>query len=177
MPTLGTWTASVRLSAAHALTTFESGEPTLDHWLKSRALHNEGRGASRTYVVCNDDHVVGYYRLATGSVCSDSAPGLIRRNMPNPIPVMLLGRLAVAVAWQRHGIGTALLRDAVLRTANVAQMVGLKALMVHALSESARCFYKAHGFSSSPTNPRTLFLHMGCHICAGYSSLAGCYEC
>ena len=80
--------------------------------------------------------------------------------MPNPIPVMLLGRLAVDLAWQRHGIGKALLRDAIFRTANVAHMVGVKALMVHALSESARRFYEVHGFGPSPTHPRTLFLHM-----------------
>jgi GNAT superfamily N-acetyltransferase len=160
LPRRGTWTAPVPLSAAHDLTTFDSGEPTLDHWLKAHALRNEGRGASRTYVLCNEDQVVGYYSLATGSVCSEVAPGRIRRNMPNPIPVMLLGRLAIDLAWQRQGIGKALLRDAILRTANVAQMVGVKALMVHALSESARRFYEAHGFDPSPTNPRTLFLHM-----------------
>jgi GNAT superfamily N-acetyltransferase len=160
LPTLGTWTAPALLSAAHDLTTFASGEPTLDHWPKTHARRNEGRGASRTYAVCHDDQVIGYYSLATGSVCSELAPGPIRRNMPNPIPVMLLGRLAVDLAWQRHGIGKALLRDAVLRTANVAQMVGVKALMVHALSESARRFYDAHGFDPSPTHPCTLFLHM-----------------
>ena len=98
MPLRGTWTAPVRVSATHCLTTFESGEPTLDHWLKTHALRNEGHGASRTYVVCNDDHVVGYYSLATASICSDLAPGRIRRNMPDPIPVMLLGRFAVDLA-------------------------------------------------------------------------------
>jgi GNAT superfamily N-acetyltransferase len=84
--------------------------------------------------------------------------------MPNPIPVMLLGRLAVDLAWQRHGIGKALLCDAVLRTASVAQLVGVKALMVHALSESVRRFYGAHGFDPSPTHPRTLFLHLAAPI-------------
>lgn len=160
MPTFGIWTAPALLSAAHDLTTFASGESTLDHWLKTHALRNEGRGASRTYVVCHDDQVIGYYSLATGSVCSELAPGRIRRNMPNPIPVMLLGRLAVDLAWQRHGIGKALLRDAIFRTANVTQMVGVKALMVHALSEQARRSYDAHGFDPSPTHPRTLFLRM-----------------
>ena len=164
MPTRGTWAAPAPLSAAHDLTTFASGEPTLDHWLKTHALRNEGRGASRTYVVCQDDQVIGYYSLATGSICSELAPGRIRRNMPNPIPVMLLGRLAVDLTWQGHGIGKALLRDAVLRTANVAQMVGVKALMVHALSESARRFYDAHGFAPSPTHPRTLLLQMAAPI-------------
>ncbi len=132
LPTVGTWTAPAPLAATHDLTTFESGEPALDHhWLKTHARRNEGRGASRAYVVCNDDHVIGYYSLATGSVCSEQAPGRIRRNMPNPIPVMLLGRLAIDLAWQRHGIGKALLRDAIFRMATVAQLVGVKALMDH----------------------------------------------
>jgi len=123
-------------------------------------LRNEGRGASRTYVVCADNQVVAYYRLATGSVASELVPGRIRRNMPNPIPVMVLGRLAVDLAWQRHGIGKALLRDAVLRTTQVSEIVGVKALLVHALSDPAVCFYEANGFYPSPTHPRTLFLPM-----------------
>jgi GNAT superfamily N-acetyltransferase len=143
---------------AHDLSGFESGEPTLDNWLKQRALRNEGHGASRTYVVCVDHHVVAFYSLATGSVGSELVPGRLRRNMPEPIPVMVLGRLAVDLAWQRHGVGKALLRDAILRTVQVAAVVGVKALMVHALSERATRFYEAHGFSPSPPNPRTLFL-------------------
>lgn len=104
MPEAGTWSAPAPLTAAHEVSDFESGEPTLDHWLKHRALRNEGRGASRTYVVCGDHHVVAYYCLATGSVGSELAPGRLRRNMPDPIPVMVLGRLAVDLAWQHHGV-------------------------------------------------------------------------
>jgi GNAT superfamily N-acetyltransferase len=158
VPEAGTWSAPAPLTAAHEVIDFESGEPTLDHWLKHRALRNEGRGASRTYVACVDRRVVAYYCLATGSVGSELAPGRLRRNMPDPIPVMVLGRLAVDLAWQHHGVGKALLRDAILRTVQVSEVVGVKALMVHALSERAKHFYEAQGFCHSPTQPRTLFL-------------------
>lgn len=152
------WSAPSPLTAAHQVTDFACGEPTLDHWLKHRALRNEGRGASRTYVLCADQRVVAYYCLATGSIACELAPGRIRRNMPDPIPVMVLGRLAVDQAWQRHGLGKALLRDAILRTIQVAEIVGVRALLVHALSEHAIDFYAAHGFHPSPMNPRTLLL-------------------
>lgn len=152
------WSAPAPLTAAHHVADFECGEATLDQWLKTRALRNEGRGASRTYVVCADHQVVAYYCLATGSVSSELAPGRIRRNMPDPIPVMVLGRLAVDLAWQRHSLGKALLRDAILRTIQVSEIVGVKALLVHALSDPAVRFYEANGFYPSPTNPRTLFL-------------------
>lgn len=154
------WSAPVLLTAAHHVADFDCGESTLDHWLKHRALRNEGRGASRTYVVCADQQVVAFYCLATGSINSELAPGRIRRNMPDPIPVMVLGRLAVDLAWQRHGLGKALLHDAILRTLQVAELVGVKALLVHALSDAAVRFYEDHGFHSSPANPRTLFLSL-----------------
>ncbi len=150
--------APVPLTAAHHVADFECGEITLEHWLKTKALRNEGRGASRTYVFCDDNLVVAFYCLATGSVSSELAPGSIRRNMPDPIPVMVLGRLAVDLAWQRHGFGKALLRDAILRTLQVSEIVGVKALLVHALSDPAVRFYEAKGFRPSPTHPRTLFL-------------------
>jgi len=152
------WGVPAPLTAAHKVTAFESGEPTLDYWLKHRALRNEGRGASRTYVVCDDHLVIAYYCLSTGSVSSELAPGRIRRNMPEPIPVMVLGRLAVDLAWQRRSLGKALLRDAILRTIQVSEVVGVKALLVHALSDQAVRFYEANGFYPSPSNPRTLFL-------------------
>lgn len=153
------WSVPAPLTAAHNVAAFESGESTLDYWLKHRALRNEGRGASRTYVVCDDHLVVAYYCLSTGSVSSELAPGRIRRNMPEPIPVMVLGRLAVDLAWQRRSLGKALLRDAILRTIQVSEVVGVKALLVHALSDQAVRFYEANGFYPSPSsNPRTLFL-------------------
>lgn len=152
------WNAPVPLTTSHVVADFRCGEPSLDHWIKYRALRNEGRGASRTYVLSAGRQVVGYYCLATGSVASHHAPGRVRRNMPDPIPVMILGRLAIDLAWQRQGLGKALLRDAILRTLQVADMVGIRALLVHALSDSAVCFYEAHGFHPSPLNSRTLLL-------------------
>jgi GNAT superfamily N-acetyltransferase len=148
----------VPLTAAHELAGFVCGEATLDLWLKQRALRNEGRGASRTYVLCDGKQVIAYYCLAAGSIVSELAPGNIRRNMPDPIPVMVLGRLAVDQGWQGQGLGKALLRDAVLRVLQVADLVGVKALLVHALSEAAGRFYQEHGFRPSPINPRSLFL-------------------
>lgn len=152
------WKAPEPLTAAHQLAGFESGESTLDHWLKHRALRNQGSGASRTYVLCADGQVIAYYCLATASIMSEQASGRIRRNMPDPIPAMVLGRLAVDHRWQGQGIGKALLRDAILRTVQVSEIVGVRALLVHALTESAVNFYQAHGFHPSPVNPRTLFL-------------------
>lgn len=100
--------------------------------------------------------MVGYYALATGSVVRQQAPGKIKRAMPDPIPVMILGRLAVDQSQQGHGFG--LLRDAILLTYNVSQHVGVRALLVHALSESARDFYLYNGFLSSPIEAMTLML-------------------
>ena len=112
-----------KLSATHDLSDFDSGEPVLDEWLRRRALHNEASGSSRTYVVCVDKKMVGYYTLAVGAVVRAVAPGRMRRNMPDPLPVMVLGRLAVDTGLQRRGIGRGLLRDAVLRTILIVQIV------------------------------------------------------
>jgi GNAT superfamily N-acetyltransferase len=156
------WTVPSPLKAEHGFSAFTCGEISLDHWLKQRALRNEGRGASRTYVVCVDhpraETVVAYYCLATGSIACELAPGGIRRNMPDPIPVMVLSRLAVDVNWQGQGIGKALLRDAIMRTIQVSEIVGVKALVVHAHSEQAVKFSEEHGFQQSPMDFYTLLL-------------------
>lgn len=152
------WRAPEPLTTAHQVIDFDCGEPTLNLWLQRRALRNEDHGASRTYVLCRGQQVVAYYCLSTGSVMSEVVPGRIRRNMPDPIPVLILGRLAVTLSWQNHGLGKALLRDAILRTLGVAELVGVKALMVHALSEVAANFYLEHGFYASPRQRLTLFL-------------------
>jgi GNAT superfamily N-acetyltransferase len=130
----------------------------LDDWLRSRAARNERDGASRTYVVCADKRVKAYYYLATGSVAGKQAPGRVRRNMPDPIPVMILGRLAVDTTLQGQGIGRGLLRDAILRTLKAAQIAGIRALMVHALDEDAARFYLSNGFLPSPFDPLVLML-------------------
>jgi GNAT superfamily N-acetyltransferase len=155
---VGQLTKPERLHADHVISEFESGNETLDHWLHHKAWPNDRSDASRTYVVCEGSHVVAYYCLSTGSIDRGEATGKLRRNMPDPIPVMILGRLAVDLAWQRHGLGAALLQDALFRTIQVSEIAGVKALLVHAISEEAIAFYKKWGFSPSPLNPRTLFL-------------------
>ena len=146
------------LSTAHNSEAFDCGEPVLNDWLKRRALKNEDSGASRTFVVCQDDNDVGYYVLATGSVMHKDAPSKIKRNMPEPVPVMILGRLAVDKNAQSMGIGRGLLKDAILRTITVAKQAGIKALLVHALSDKARKFYLRCGFIESPLDPMILMI-------------------
>lgn len=146
------------LTSNHDLLTFESGEPVLDHGLRRRALANERSGASRTYVTASRGRVVGFYSLAFGSVMRQAAPGKIRRNTPEQIPVMIVGRLAVDRAFQRRGLGRALLRDAVLRTLQAACIAGIRAILLHALSDEAKLFYLRCGFAESPLNPMTLMI-------------------
>lgn len=152
--------ALVPISAGHDLTAFDSGVDTLDDWLRRRARANQISGASRTYVVADGDRVVAYYCLASGALAAGAAPGAIRRNMPDPIPVVVLGRLAIDRAWQGQGLGSALLRDAVLRTTEAAHILGIRGLVVHAISDAARAFYEHHGFTVSPTQPMTLILSL-----------------
>lgn len=146
------------LAATHEVGAFDCGVPVLDDWLKERARRNEAAGASHTYVVCRGNAVVGYYSLATGAVTRDGAPGPLRRNMPEPIPVMVLGRLAIDRRYQNQGIGRALLRDAVLRVVRAAEIAGIKAVLVHAISSEAKRFYLAQGFQAFPGEPMTLCL-------------------
>lgn len=148
------------LSAAHNLSSFESGEPALDDWLRRRALRNETGGGSRTYVVCTEPgkRVVAYYCLAVGAVARTGASGSVRRNMPDPIPAMVIGRLAVDRGFQSRGIGRAMLRDAILRTIQAASIAGIRAILVHAISDEARQFYERCGFHSSPIDLMTLMI-------------------
>jgi predicted N-acetyltransferase YhbS len=147
-----------KLTAEHDISGFDSGEPVLDVWLRRRALANEDSGSSRTYVVCTQNRVVGYYALAVGAVAHAGAPGRVKRNMPDPVPVMVLGRLAVDQDVQRRRIGTGLLRDAVLRTVQAAEIAGIRAIVVHAISEAAKRFYQEYGFIASPIDPMTVMI-------------------
>ena len=150
--------APERLEPHHLLESFDCGIHSLNDWLKRRARMNEREGASRSYVVCAGQEVVGYYCLAAGSVCCLDVPGRVRRNMPDPLPVMVIGRLAIHREWQGQGLGRALLRDAALRTLSAAEVAGVRAILVHALSEEAKRFYIRWGFMESPTNPMTLVI-------------------
>jgi predicted N-acetyltransferase YhbS len=149
------------LSADHQLNTFNCGETSLDEWLKRRALLNQSNGASRTFVVVDESQlVIGYYALAAGAVHHQDATRSVRQNMPDPIPVMVLARLAVDIRTQGMQLGAGLLRDAVDRSLAVAKNTGVRALLVHALHERAKEFYLYFGFQASPVHPLTLMLRL-----------------
>jgi predicted N-acetyltransferase YhbS len=146
------------LAPHHELDAFESSVATLDEWLKRRARRNEIDGASRTFVLCTGRRVIGYYSLAAGSLLHVAATGKVRRNMPDPVPALLLARLAVDRAWHGKGLGADLLADAVSRAIGAAETIGVRAILVHAISDGAKAFYEKHGFRSSPIEPMTLMV-------------------
>jgi GNAT superfamily N-acetyltransferase len=148
------------LQPCHQAENFSCGETTLDVWLKNRALKNEFTGASRTYVLTDDARIIGYYALAVGSVSQSFVHGSIKRNMPDPVPVMLLGRLAVDMCVQGKGIGKALVRDAILRTLQAAEIAGIRALLVNAVNRRAADFYQACGFAASHIDSSILLLNL-----------------
>lgn len=136
---------------------FRSGEPSLDAYLRGRAVANHREGASRCFVTCRE-RVVGYYALAAASVERGSAPGRLRRNMPDQLPVILLSRLAIDQTEQGRGLGGNLLRDAVARSVRAADLIGVRAILVHAAGEQARAFYTHFDFEPSVTDPLHLML-------------------
>lgn len=157
---LNTITAPVLLDQKHQRIGFNCGEAALDEWLVKRAIKNQQNGASRTFVICDNNQVVGYYALAMGSVERITAPKSLARNMPEAIPVIVLARLAIDQQYQGRHLGAALLKDAMLRSLNVSQNVGTKALLVHAISEAAQNFYLSYSFVPSSIDPMTLLLPM-----------------
>jgi GNAT superfamily N-acetyltransferase len=149
------------LTADHVLNEFECGERELDSWLKRRAFANQLNGASRTFVVADQNgRVYGYYAMATGAVSHQVATGNVRRNMPEPIPVVVLARLAVDRSAQGASLGSALLQDAVNRAIAVSENAGVRALLVHALHDRAKSFYEHYGFQVSPLHEMTLMLRL-----------------
>ena len=144
------------LNQTHQVDAFRCGIDSLDHWLKRRARANQASGASRTFVACRGQAVVGYYALAAGSVNHDQAPGRIKRNMPAPIPVIVLGRLAVAASEQASGLGRALVRDALVRVQAAAKEIGAAAVLAHAVNERAKDFHLRCGFVESLLDPLTV---------------------
>lgn len=146
------------LSDLHELDDFISGVSSLDEWLRRRARANQVSGASRTFVVADRRKVVGYYALASGAIAVASSVGRFRRNMPDPIPVAVLGRLAVDRAQRGRGLGRALFRDCALRVAHAADTIGIRGIVVHAISDQAKAFYEALGFDASPAEPMTLMV-------------------
>jgi len=157
--TTGPAGAPVRLTADHDTSAFVRRHESLRAWLGKRALANAATGASRTDVVVDAQRrVIGYYALAAGSIAGEAAPGRLRRNMPDPLPVIVLGLLAVHGDWSGRGIGSGLLKDAVLRSSQAAELIGARALLCHAIDEQAKAFYFKHGFAESPIDPLTVLV-------------------
>jgi GNAT superfamily N-acetyltransferase len=157
---LGALTPPEVITAEHQVADFDSGEKTLDDWLKKRALKNSASGASRCFVLCSDKVVIGYYSLAASAIGHETAPKAMRRNMPDPLPALLLGRLAVDRKHHNQGLGSALLRDAMLRSVTIARDTGVFGMLLHALHEKAKQFYLSRGFVQSPLQEMTLVMTM-----------------
>lgn len=144
------------LTAEHSLGSFDSGVPSLDEWLRRRALPNQASGASRCFVVCDAGQVIAYYALAASAVAPGAAPGRFKRNMPDPIPVVVLARLAIDRAHQGRGLGRTLFQDAANRVVHAADAIGIRGMLVHAISDEAKAFYLRLGLNPSPLEPMTL---------------------
>lgn len=150
--------APVLLHAQHQTEQFSCGVASLDAWLKRRALKNQIQGASRTYVACQADRVLAYYAIASGAVTCNEATGRLRRNMPDPTPVVVLGRLGVDSSLHGQGLGRSLVRDAALRILQAADVIGIRGMTLQALSDDARVFYEHMGFEPSPLDPNLLMI-------------------
>jgi predicted N-acetyltransferase YhbS len=149
----------VPLHQSHTLSNFDCGNADLSMWLKKKASKNQDSGASRTFVVCDDKQVVAYYSLAAGSIEHHFVNAKVRRNQPNPIPVVILARLAVDVNYQKQGMGLGLVKDAIQRILSASEAIGIRAILVHAIDESAKAFYEQKcGFTPSEFQDRTLML-------------------
>ncbi len=150
------------LTEAHDGSTFDSGEPVLDDWLRQRALNNLQSAASRTYVVCPTGSldVIGYAALSMGQILAQDVTGPMRRNMPKLIPAVLLGRLAISRTWQGKGLGRALLADVITRAHRASAQVSARLVIVHAISPAAEAFYLHHGFTRLPVETPTLALDL-----------------
>lgn len=154
----GELSAPARLAPNHELDAFCSGRLELDDWLERRARNAEGASA-RTYIVARGNEVAGYYCIASAGAELETLPGKLRRNMPKTVPLAVLGRLAVAQSWQGQGLGADLLRDALKRVALASEVLGVRALLVHAIDDQARNFYMHQAeFLEFPADSRTLYL-------------------
>lgn len=139
---------------------FASSEPDLDDYLRTYALGNHRGGGSRCFVTCLDGPVVGYYALAAGSIARAEATRRVGQSMPNPVPVILIGRLAVDRKHQGRGLGSHLLRDAIAKSVEAGELIGARAILLHAMNDNARSFYLHFNFEPSPTDDYHLMLLM-----------------
>ena len=151
-----TLSAPAPLSAHHKFDGFDSGVRSLDDWLRRRGLQNQASGATRTFATCDDGRIVAYYALASSAVATTAAPGRFRRNMPDPIPVVVLARLAISRSHQGQGLGRALFQDAARRVIHASELIGVRGLLAHAISDDAKAFYLRLGLDQSPLDPMTL---------------------
>lgn len=148
------------IAADDHLDNFDCGVPVLNEWLKRRAIANHVSGASRSYVICNGGKVIGYYCLSAGAIAVTEATGSIRRNMPDPIPAVILGRLAVDITAKGQGLGAGLLLHAIEQTLEAAKIAGIRALLVHAKDRSSAEFYRHFKFAPSTLDPMILMLRV-----------------
>ena len=148
------------LGPQHQLERFDCGNAALNRWLQQRAMANERKGVSRTVVICPDEgsDVIAYAFLSAGAILLAEVPGVLRRNMPDPLPVVVLGRLAVDLRQQGQGLGSALVADALRHSLAARRMIGARALLVHAIDEQSAAFYRPLGFRPSPISASTLML-------------------
>lgn len=148
-----------KLARHHAVEDFDCGEEALNRFLVRFAFANQQANASQTYLGLADNSVIGFYTLVVGEVSFDDAPERLKKGLArHPVPLMLLARLGVSITWQGRGAGAGLLKDALQRTTQAADIGGIRALTVHAKNDTARSFYEHFGFISSPTDPLHLFI-------------------
>jgi GNAT superfamily N-acetyltransferase len=148
------------LADQHVIDSFDCGDEPLDEWLARRARRNQIEGASRTWVITDDTDVIAYYASSTAVVLRSESTKRAARNQPDPLPALLLSRLAVDQRWQGHGLGAALLKHFILKAVEVAQITGVRVLLVHAKNPEAAAFYTRYGFEPSPIDDLTLMLLM-----------------
>ena len=155
---MGTRLEFSQLTDKHDLTEFDCREQALNSWLRKRALKNSTRGFSKVYILSEQSKVLAYYSISAGAIERKKAPSSLSRNAPNPIPVIILGRLAVDISQQSRGLGAAMLKDCAIRVTRLAQEVGIKAILVHALNGQAVQFYEKYGFKTSRFDENVLLL-------------------
>jgi GNAT superfamily N-acetyltransferase len=148
----------VLLGADHIVEDFDCGQDVLNEWLRTKALHNQREGGSRTWVVLDGRRVVAFYASSTAVLMRNRATKRAARNQPDPLPAVLLGRLAVDAKYQGRGLAAALLKHFVLKSLEVAELTGVRLLLVHATNDTARRFYLRYGFEASPVDDMTLML-------------------
>ncbi|MGD9701144.1 MAG: GNAT family N-acetyltransferase [Acidimicrobiia bacterium] len=146
------------LAPDHVLEGFDCGDAALDSWLIHKARHNQRGGSSRTWVVTSDQRVAAFYSSSTAVIVQSDATKRAARNQPDPLPALLLGRLAVDTRFQGCGLGAALLKHFLLKSIEVAELTGVRALLVHAKDDGSASFYRRYGFEPSPVDDLTLML-------------------